>query len=77
VGEHAATTATTATAHVVPAAEEIAAAPVSAERAAASVALLVMAAPVAVETEIEVTIVVALMHGVEEIVQTHGKILYR
>jgi hypothetical protein len=73
--EHAATATPAATAHVVPAAEEIAAAAMPAERATTGVAFLAMAVVTAVpiETEAEMAVVVALMHGMEEVVQTHGE----
>jgi hypothetical protein len=76
MAEHAAATSAAA-AHVVPAAEEITATAMPAERAAAGVAFLMMSVAMPVETETEVMIVMALMHGMEEVVQTHEKILYR
>jgi hypothetical protein len=75
MAEHPAATPATAAAHVVPAPEEIAAAAVPAERAAPGVVLLVMA--VVAFGMAEVVFVVALMHGMEEIVESHGGSLYR
>ncbi|WP_254063467.1 hypothetical protein [Rhodanobacter sp. L36] len=74
VAEHAATATPAAAAHLVPAAEEIGAAAMSTEWAAAGVAIVMMVAVMTAvfEAETEVTLVVTLVHGMEEVVETHG-----
>jgi hypothetical protein len=77
VAEHAATTSATAAAHIVPAAEKIAAAAMSAERTATGMAFFVALVMMSFVIKIEVALVMTLMHGVKEVVQTHVEILYR